>query len=72
MNGKKKYLVYGGWVTSINDGDSHYVSAKQVADLYGVPYNMCKFVDNNDRIRLSSVDDYIVLRPRYDGIYILK
>ena len=32
-----KYVVHGGYVSSVNDGDLHYVNAVRLADLYQLP-----------------------------------
>ena len=38
----QKFIVQGGYVTSINDGDTHHISARDVADLYGIPPKFAK------------------------------
>ena len=43
----KKYAVFGGHVTSRNDGQRHYVPASRVADLYGVSRQDCYLVNDN-------------------------
>lgn len=46
----KLYVVFGGWVTSKNDRKWHYVSAKQVAQLYGADPKLCILVSEHARI----------------------
>ena len=69
MSGKK-YIAYGEWVKSENDGDWHYISAKRVAELYGVPLNETILVGANN-IGILPTEDLIVLTPRFDGDYTL-
>lgn len=66
---KKKYLVIGGYVTSKNDGDRHYVSSYVLARLYGLNPKDCFLAEENNERSLLGIrfEDYIILRPRYDG-----
>lgn len=73
----KKYLVVGGFVTSKNDGDTHYVDAPSLCRLYGVNPKECWMKDersfiNEQHIEAFKSDDLIVLKPRYDGNYTLQ
>ncbi len=38
---KIKYLVFPGYVVSKNDGDMHFISARQLIRLYGVQVDQC-------------------------------
>lgn len=69
----KKYIVVGGWVTSRNDGERHYVSAEKVARLYNVDPRECYLASGPlDALYNSNYpDDCIILSPRYDGNYTL-
>lgn len=69
--GNKKYLVIGGTVRSVNDGQYHYVNPPTLAELYGVNIEECIFV--YDRINLIGMDasNLIVLRPDPTGRYTL-
>jgi len=42
----KKYLVVGGTIKSISDGDVHYISPAQLMHLYQVPRDLCVCVSN--------------------------
>lgn len=68
----KKYLCIGGEIISKNDGQKHYVTAKQVASLYGVDFKECVFMDERDtlmRARRFGENSMLILRPREDGDY---
>ncbi len=64
-----KYLVFPGYVTSQNDGQSHYVSATDLMQLYGVDPKKCRI--NPPRITNLGAR-LIELRPRADGKYSLS
>jgi len=36
-----RYILHPDYVTSINDGDRHFISATQLAKLYGVNFHEC-------------------------------
>lgn len=67
---EKRYLVIGGKVFS-KDREIHYVSPRQLADLYGVPLNECLLAESNGDSKLMGLDGsrFIILRPRNDGRY---
>lgn len=73
----KKYICYGGYVTSKNDGDFHYVSANKLAILYRINPRECIMVDystDENWYRLFSkdfLDSLIPLYPKYDGNYLI-
>lgn len=70
----RRYLVYGGWVDSRNDHDSHFVSAHRLVQLYGLNPRDCLLTDREDGRfpeYLAPDVEYMVLRPRYDGNYTL-
>ena len=46
----KLYVVFGGNITSKNDRKWHYVSARNVAQLYGLNPNDCIFVSESTPI----------------------
>ncbi|MBU0801383.1 MAG: hypothetical protein KKA05_10350 [Alphaproteobacteria bacterium] len=67
---EKRYLLYPDFVTSQSDGQSHFISATDLARLYGVPWDECVVYRNPDRGSESSrYDGLISLSPRYDGDY---
>jgi hypothetical protein len=71
----KKYLVDPGWVTSVTDGDRHYIGAVALMRLYGVDPRECVIADrlqsrkNTELIRLTprSSGNYVVPKKRFDG-----
>ncbi len=65
-----KYIIFPGYVTSKNDGDSHWISAPQLMRLYGVAPVDCLIFD--DRVRFAGYPPHLIaLRPRRDGNYAL-
>jgi hypothetical protein len=66
-----KYLVIGDWIRSANDGDRHYISARQLVELYGIDPRDCKTIENNQPMSLVGVDlnKFVVLRPLFHGKY---
>jgi len=73
MEMDKKYIVVGGWVISKQDGDRHYINASKLIELYQLDRNECYLMEEKDEtIKSVGIDkDAIILRPRYDGDYIL-
>lgn len=70
-----KYVVIGGWITSKNDGDRHYINARKLCGLYGVDPMECMLYEEREhqRIKVGFLgESLLVLRPRYDGNYILN
>lgn len=65
---KKKYLCYGGYVTSNYDGDRHYISPFTLPNLYNVPKKECLFLTQQNCDGINP-DYYIKLYPRNDGRY---
>lgn len=75
---KFDYICYGGYVISQSDGQTHYVPAKRVAQLYRLPYQKCLMIDERSTIRFarqagttSALANALKLYPRQDGSYIL-
>jgi len=75
---KAKYSVRPGYVTSIHDGQRHYITARMLMDLYGVkPYECMIFEpakwwqERHFRSAEAAHAGLIALRPRYDGDYML-
>lgn len=71
----KKYRCLGGYVFSKSDGDRHYITARRVAELYGVNPSECLLVDshNSDRVQRGLTLDYLAslidLWPDSSGRY---
>lgn len=61
------YILEPGRVRSRTDGDIHYITALQLARLYGVPLSDC-VVNLGDK-DLRPWVGLPVFRPRYDGNY---
>lgn len=68
---KKKYLIIPGWIKSAADGEMHFIRAGQLAELYRVDLNDCHIIHNEASARGIRYEDYILLRPRFDGNYLL-
>jgi len=71
---KKKYLVIGGLIHSMNDEDIHFISARKLVDLYNVWLEECILVDNvksPDFFMFRNCRELIWLMPRSSGNYIL-
>lgn len=65
----KKYIIYPGYITSINDNEQHYISAYQLTKLYNIKEYECIIIENkNDKIGIIE-SDYIQLFPLRNGNY---
>jgi hypothetical protein len=76
MSDRIKYCLHPGQVRSINDGQIHRVSARQLADLYGVPMSACtvfrlpkEWTNSDYTDEESRTSGLIHLHPRDDGKY---
>ena len=69
----KRYLVIGGRIRSISDGQEHYISPSTLCRLYGVrPADAVLAMDAADPVLWGlRFADYIELSPRRDGKYTL-
>ena len=69
-----KYIVYGGVVKSINDGELHSVSPQRLIELYKLNPKDCKIVRSEKDLLGFDFGIYnpIVIKPRSDGNYNLK
>jgi len=66
-----KYIAFGGYVRSQNDGDVHYVTARQLVGLYNVKLSECILASNVRR--LSQYEQKLIpLHPSSKGDYNLK
>ena len=71
----KKYCCVGGKVKSKNDGDTHYINARQLMNLYGLNETICELVEENEypsycrSLGGDCANRPQVLRPRYSGDY---
>lgn len=67
----KKYLVAGGEVRSMRDGQLHYVDAHKLLELYGLDRRACVLVDKWNRNQLVGVDTskLVALGPDPTGQY---
>lgn len=77
-----RYLLYPRFVRSRADGDWHFIDARQLAMLYGVPMNECLVLPEVGRERFKCErlrliercevgGDLTLLVPRHDGNYTL-
>ncbi len=68
-----KYLVYPGEVNSQNDGDIHFISFKQLVQLYGVNPRECIDATKISKKALSGLEPTCTkLFPRYNGDYKIR
>lgn len=66
---KRKYVLHPGNITRNSDGQSHYVTAAKLADLYGVSLRDC-ITDLGDGSHATlTVPGATHLYPRADGDY---
>jgi hypothetical protein len=71
----KKYLVVGGYVTPMNNGDRHFVSARELIALYGVKEKECRILYSEESLNYEKAvenaekEGLTILYPRYDGDY---
>jgi hypothetical protein len=79
-----RYALHPGWITSRTDGDRHFITAGQLAALYGVPVRKCLIIpdestsqwgsrkqDRDRLVRYAGELKLIALAPRHDGDYSL-
>jgi len=52
----KRFICYGGFVISPNDGDLHWISARRVAQLHKVNQQECIFIDHNEEKSYQGYD----------------
>jgi len=66
---KKKYAIHPGWVTSLRDGDQHFIGAGTLAHLYRLHSDeWIRWAIDDDK-KGRDPDEYIHLYPRFDGNY---
>ena len=69
-----KYVIFPGPVTSKTDGDRHYITAPQLARLYGVDIKLCRVVHRQSQTMPHGCDmcpGELALHPKYNGDYTL-
>jgi hypothetical protein len=68
----RRYLVIGGTVLSRHDGDRHQVGPRELCRLYGIDPSEAILLDSDDDPRGRGLrhEDFVVLRPRYEGDYV--
>ena len=69
-----KYIVHPGYVRSRVDNEQHWISARQLMNLYGVSPKECVIGPLSSPIRIhgltrNAIAKLIHLVPRYDGKY---
>jgi len=62
-----KYLVCPGYVTSQNDGDTHFVGARELMELYRVNPELCVIREWGDHRAYPK--ELIRLAPQRSGNY---
>jgi len=68
----KKYVVSPGIILSKNDNDTHYISASQLIELYGVDPCECIIETERNRKELSRYLNLVWLYPIMGGNYTIK
>jgi hypothetical protein len=66
------YVLCPGWITSINDMDTHYISAPKLARLYGLRFSGCLVLTKTNYRSFLDVGKYIFLHPKKDGDYTIR
>jgi len=69
---EKRYFLHPGEVKSKNDDDVHYISAPELARLYGLDYKKCHIIYDEHRERYAGYKKQpgdIHLWPKYSGDY---
>lgn len=68
---KTMFMLHPGEIRSRSDGDVHYISARQLIQLYGIHPKMCQiYKEGWDRGMSPGLSEQFVhLYPRYDGEY---
>lgn len=36
-----RFVMHPGWITSVNDGEKHFITVEKLIAAYGVPKNEC-------------------------------
>jgi hypothetical protein len=69
--GENRWAIHPGFVISRSDGQRHYVGARQLADLYGVPFAECVVVDieRPEGYLGKDLSGLVHLHVKYDGNY---
>ena len=77
----KRYLLCPGTVRSATDGDYHYITATNLAQLYGVPMDRCVVLPDRDTpweirdrmryLEMVAKGEMLKLAPRANGNYTL-
>jgi hypothetical protein len=70
----KRFILHPGYVRSTSDGQEHYISAGQLARLYGVDQEECVIYSEHSKFRNPMDRDpelrnLMPLFPRQDGKY---
>ena len=68
--GQIKYILHPGWVTSVTDGDRHFIGARELADLHGVNLLECMAAPAGWSIRTKYLPGGAKhLYPSVNGVY---
>lgn len=68
----KKFIIWPGHVTSKTDGQTHYISARALIDLWGVNPKECIIVNPHRPETMRGLPLLPVLGPRISGNYKLN
>jgi hypothetical protein len=65
------FILHPDNVRSVNDDQIHFISAAQLANLYGLKFNECAVFDPSLEYADTDVYKFIHLYPKYNGDYAL-
>lgn len=66
------YVLVGGFVTSRNDEQRHFISARRLVDLYSLPLGGCVLCSDESQLRFKTMGmkgEFVTLRPDPSGRY---
>lgn len=72
MYDDRKYLVLPGFIQSKSDAEVHWISGRQLINLYGVDSGECVIADVEGLVRRGwnvELNKLIKLTPNYSGDY---
>ena len=65
-----RIFLHPGYVISKTDGDRHYITARELARLYCVPYNLCTVIRSpSSHLGYTPIESDIHLYPDVNGDY---
>ena len=65
-----KILICPGYVISQTDGDRHFITGKQLVNLYQIDFRKHEVRELKKEDRILSYNGFVILGPLYDGNYL--